>query len=121
MKKPTIKKQDLIKSVVDNLPGLVFRVINDGEWSFEFASRGAMALLGYAPEKLVSAKAFSHMIPKKDQEENKRVLAKISMEKPHYEVIYRVQSDRKRNLMFHIGYFLSSQVTPAAQPDLRGF
>ncbi len=92
MKKSTLKNQDLIKSVVDNLPGLVFRAINDGEWSFEFASRGAMALLGYAPEKLVSAKAFSHMIPKKDQEENQRVLAKISMEKPHYELIYRVRT-----------------------------
>ena len=32
------------------------------------------------------------MIPKKDQKENKRVLSKISMEKPHYEVIYRVRT-----------------------------
>jgi hypothetical protein len=32
------------------------------------------------------------MIPKKDQEENKHVLAKISMEKPHYKVIYRVRT-----------------------------
>ena len=30
------------------------------------------------------------MIPKKDQKENKRVLSKISMEKPHYEVVYRI-------------------------------
>ena len=77
MKKSTIKNQNLIKSVVDNLPGLVFRVINDGEWSFEFASRGALALLGYAPEERVSATAFRHMIPKEDQEENRRVLSQI--------------------------------------------
>ena len=64
MKKPFIKKQDLIKSVVDNLPGLVFRVINDGEWTFKFASRGALALLGYVPEELVSATTFRKMIPK---------------------------------------------------------
>ena len=32
------------------------------------------------------------MIPKKDQKENKRVLSKISMEKPHYEVVYRIRT-----------------------------
>ena len=66
MKKPNTEKPDLITSVVDNLPGLVFRVMNDGEWTFKFASRGALALLGYAPEELVSATAFRHMIPKED-------------------------------------------------------
>ncbi len=78
MKKSTAKEQDLIKSVVDNLPGLVFRVVNDGEWTFKFASHGASALLGYAPEELVTATAFRKMIPKEDQEENQRVLLKVS-------------------------------------------
>jgi PAS domain S-box-containing protein len=90
MKQPTIKKQRLIKDVLDNLPGLVFRVTNDGEWTFELASRGAIDLLGYAPEKLVSSRAFSHMIPKKDREKNRRILSKVSVEKPHYEAIYRI-------------------------------
>ena len=92
MKKPTPKKRDLIKSVVDNLPGLVFRVVNDGDWIFRFASHGALALLGYAPEKLVSATAFRNMIPKKDQEANERVLSQISQAKPHYEVVYRIRT-----------------------------
>jgi PAS domain S-box-containing protein len=92
MKKPTPKKQDLIKSVVDNLPGLVFRVVNDGEWTFRFASHGALAILGYAPQELVSATAFRNMIPKKDQQANKRVLRQISEEKPYYEVVYRIRT-----------------------------
>jgi PAS domain S-box-containing protein len=92
MKKSTIQNQDLIKSVVDNLPGLVFRAVNDGEWTFKFASRGAVALLGYAPEELVSATAFRHMIPKEDQEENRRVLSQISKENPHYELVYRIRT-----------------------------
>lgn len=92
MKQPPIKTEKLIRSVLDNLPGLVFRVINDGEWTFEFASQGAIDLLGYAPEKLVSTKAFSHMIPKKDREKNRRILSRISAESPHYEVTYRVRT-----------------------------
>lgn len=92
MKRQTIKTQNLIKSVLDNLHGLVFRVVNDGEWTFEFASQGAMDLLGYAPEKLVSTKALSHMIPKKDRDKNKGILSKISAENPHYEAIYRIRT-----------------------------
>lgn len=84
--------KDLIKSVVDNLPGLVFRVINDGQWTFEFASQGAMELLEYAPEKLVSAKSLRPMIPQKDQKKNKQILSKISMGMPHYEVVYRIRT-----------------------------
>ena len=87
-----MKNQDLIKSVVDNLPGLVFRAINDGEWTFEFASRGALALLGYAPEELISATAFRQMIPEEDQKNNKRVLSQISKENPHYELVYRIRT-----------------------------
>lgn len=92
MKQQIIITQNLIKSVLDNLHGLVFRVVNDGEWTFEFASKGAMDLLGYAPEKLVSTKALSHMIPKKDREKNKRILSKISAENPYYEAIYRIRT-----------------------------
>jgi PAS domain S-box-containing protein len=92
MKKSTIQNQELIKSVVDNLPGLVFRAVNDGEWTFKFASRGAVALLGYAPEELISATAFRHMIPKEDQEENRRILSQISKENPHYELVYRIRT-----------------------------
>ena len=92
MKKSTTKKQDLIQSVVDNLPGLVFRVVNDGKWTFKFASQGAFALLGYAPEELVSATAFRKLIPNEDQKENRRVLSQISKEKPSYEVVYRIRT-----------------------------
>ncbi len=67
MKKSIINKQDLFKSVVDNLPGLVFRAINDGKWTFKLASRGASALWGYAPDELVSAIAFRKIIPEKNQ------------------------------------------------------
>lgn len=91
MKKSTKEKQDLITSVVDNLPGLVFRVMNDGEWTFKFASRGAQALLGYSPEELVSATTFRKMIPEIEQENNERVLSQVSQEKPHYEVVYRIR------------------------------
>lgn len=90
--KKAAKKTELIKSVVDNLPGLVFRVINDGEWTFGFASSGARALLGFAPEELVTARSLRHMIPEEDQKENRRVLSLISKENPHYEVVYRIRT-----------------------------
>ena len=90
-KKTHLKKQ-LLNNVLDNLPGLVFRIINDGDWTFEYASRGSMALLGYAPDELINAKTLRNMIPQEDQALNQKVLSKITQKNPHYIAVYRVRT-----------------------------
>jgi len=30
-------RRQLLNDVLDNLPGVVFRIINDGDWTFEYA------------------------------------------------------------------------------------
>jgi PAS domain S-box-containing protein len=84
--------RQLLNDVLDNLPGLVFRTINDGEWTFEYASRGSMALLGYAPDELINAKTLRNMIPEEDQALNRKVLSKINRRNPHYKAVYRVRT-----------------------------
>lgn len=90
--KKSLSKKQLANDVLDNLPGLVFRTINDGEWTFEYASRGAGALLGYAPEELINAKTLRNMIPKEDQALNRKVLSKVTKKTPHYKAVYRIRT-----------------------------
>ena len=42
------------RALVASVPGMVYRSRNDGHWKIEFASEGASALLGIAPEQLTS-------------------------------------------------------------------
>ena len=91
-KEKTHLLRQLLEDVLDNLPGLVFRTINDGNWTFEYASRGAKALLGYEPHELINAKTLRNMIPEEDQALNRKVLSKITQKNPHYKAVYRVRT-----------------------------
>lgn len=78
--------------VLDNLPGLVFRIINDGDWTFAYANQGASELLGYTPGELIDIKKFRMMIPAEDQSMNRKIMANISPESPHYTMVYKLRS-----------------------------
>lgn len=39
-------------SLVNNLPGLAYRCLNEKDWPMEFLSKGCLELTGYAPEEL---------------------------------------------------------------------
>lgn len=76
------------QDVFDNLPGLVFRIINDGQWTFAYASKGARRLLGYTADELIDIKKLRKMIPKEDQIENKKMINRLTPENPHLTTVY---------------------------------
>lgn len=84
-------KTHLATAVLDNLPGMVFRAVNDGEWTFEFVSRGSQALFGYTPAELVDIRTFRNMIPEADQVENRKLVKTLSPQQPCYQIVYRIR------------------------------
>jgi PAS domain S-box-containing protein len=46
--------------LMKNLPGMAYRCENDRDWTFEFASDGALALTGYSANDLVHSEAISY-------------------------------------------------------------
>lgn len=85
-------RHNIATDVLDNLPGLVFRVINDGVWTFAYASNGSIPLLGYKPNELVDIRNLRKMIPEGDVVTNRKILSKVSPDNPHYKVIFRIRS-----------------------------
>ncbi|NLP05863.1 PAS domain S-box protein [Candidatus Fermentibacteria bacterium] len=49
-----------LSSLLENLPGMVYRCLNDEHRTVEFASRGCYGLTGYRPEELVRNAAVSY-------------------------------------------------------------
>lgn len=83
---------DLLSSLLDNLPGIAFRCINDGNFTFEYASHGTMAILGYSPDQIVNAYAFRQLVHKEDQHHNAVIVNSLRAGKNHYDLVYRMRT-----------------------------
>jgi PAS domain S-box-containing protein len=81
-----------LEAVLNNLPGMVFRIRNTPDWPVEFISQGSIALTGWTPEELIEGKITSHsscVFPDdKDRVWQAMQVAVASREK--YEVEYRI-------------------------------
>ena len=80
-------------TLLDNLPGMVYRCRNDRNWTMEFISDGCIELTGYAPGDLNFNKLLSYndLIIHEDQERIwNEVQQAISTNKP-YTLEYRIK------------------------------
>ena len=81
-----------LAALMDNLPGMAFRCLNDSDLTIEYASRGSVAILGYEPRELIRDKAFRKMVHPDDQDRNKTTLAGLSINAPRYRLVYRIKT-----------------------------
>jgi len=78
-------------TLMDNLPGMAFRCLNDRDLTIQYASRGSVTLLGYEPLELIRNKAFREMVHRDDLFRNKKTLSQLSVKAPRYCLIYRIR------------------------------
>ena len=52
--------QRFTAALLANLPGMVYRCVNEPRWPMTFVSDGAMALTGYAPEHFLTDRSLSY-------------------------------------------------------------
>ena len=81
-----------LSSLLDNLPGMAYRCLNDEHLTFEYASKGAMDLFGFSPEQMGSAYAFRHLVPADDQLRNMEVLKRLTPDNDRFVLLYRMRS-----------------------------
>lgn len=49
-----------LSTLMDNLPGIVYRCLNDDYWTMLFISQGCMKITGYRPEELINNAELSY-------------------------------------------------------------
>lgn len=47
------------ETLVNNLPGFVYRCANDKDWTMEYISEGVFAITGYSPDEIIKNKVLS--------------------------------------------------------------
>jgi PAS domain S-box-containing protein len=57
-----------VSTLMSNLPGMVYRCLNDKDWTMEFVSEGCLALTGYTKEEFIKTRVvYNDLIFKEDQ------------------------------------------------------
>ena len=87
------QSRDEFRTLVENVPGVVFRCQIDAPWGVIHISPNIRALTGAAPEEFVSARvAFGDFIVAEDFAAIEEAIATALRERTSYEVEYRMRS-----------------------------
>lgn len=79
-------------TLLDNLPGTVYRCKNDRQWTMEFLSDGCLQLTGYPPERFYGADAlsFTDITDETFREHIWNEVQKAITERQPFELEYRI-------------------------------
>jgi len=81
-----------ISTLIDNLPGMAYRCLNDEHWTIEFASRGCLELTGCTAEDLIGSRKVSYhkMIVPEDLERIRREVETALRLGKNFDLTYRI-------------------------------
>ena len=81
-----------LATLLDNLPGMAYRALNNPDWTMEFVSNGCEALTGYHPSELVGnrRKAYADLIHPDDRDAVWAAVQAALADKEPFELEYRL-------------------------------
>ncbi|MDQ3190597.1 MAG: PAS domain S-box protein, partial [Bacteroidota bacterium] len=81
-----------LSTLMNNLPGMAYRSLNNSSWTMEFASEGCFELTGYRPEEIIGNKKISYnkIIHPKDQEKVWKIIQSSLSSRSSFELEYRI-------------------------------
>ena len=106
-KKPQNEKRLNAEALLDSMPGMAFRCLDDPDWTMLYVSKGCLELTGFQAEALIGNREFSYeyLIHPDDR---KRVREEIHAAFPQgqrYELTYRIRTrDRETRWVLERGY-----------------
>lgn len=87
-----LDSQQALFTLMSNLPGVVYRCLNDKYWTMKFFSDGCIELTGYKPNELTNNKKISYeeIIHPEDRGSVREIVNSAVTEKTRYHITYRI-------------------------------
>jgi len=87
-----VEKEQQYRSLMDNMPGVVFRCELDSNWSMLFVSPSILELSGYSADELVQQRiTFSELIYKPDNDTINEAIDSAIAQQKQYSIEYRIR------------------------------
>ncbi|WP_249975495.1 bifunctional diguanylate cyclase/phosphodiesterase [Vreelandella olivaria] len=82
-----------LNTLLNHLPGMAYRCLNDRDWTVQLVSQGAKALTGYRPDELEGNRkvSFISLIHEEDQGRLDQEVQKAINQRRPYRVVYRMR------------------------------
>jgi PAS domain S-box-containing protein len=86
------ESQRALLTLMSNLPGMAYRMLNDPDWTCQFVNEGCYELTGYPVEDLIDNRPISYrqLIHPKDQALVQREILSAIIESRSFQIIYRI-------------------------------
>ncbi len=87
-----LENERRIRTLIGNVPGIVYRCKNDKDWTMEYLSEGCFEMTGYLPDELIGNKklSYSDLILEDDRNMVWDVIQEALGEIRSYELQYRI-------------------------------
>ncbi|MCF2902164.1 PAS domain S-box protein [Pseudoalteromonas sp. OFAV1] len=86
------EKEKQYRTLMDNMPGAVFRCLLDENWSMLFISPSVLDLTGYSPDEFVSGRInFEQIIHGDDKQSINEIISNAAVNNTQYAVEYRIR------------------------------
>gem|GEM_PF-978002 len=95
-----------LRTLLSNIPGMVYRCADDKDWTMFYASEGSYPLTGYRPEELENNRriAYAELIVPEDRDDVVRIVSEKLERKQSYELEYRITAaDQKTKWVWERG------------------
>jgi len=88
------ESQRQLNTLINNLPGLVYKFRADSIWSMDYVSDKSIIITGYKPEQLIKDRDVSYynLIHQDDKQKIFEQLQKAIEERKPYQLIYRIKT-----------------------------
>ena len=86
------ENQRILSTLMNNLPGMTYRRLNDDNMTMQFISSGSYQLTGFQPDQLVNSKTVSYarLISDEDLPNLKSLISKSLMKDNKFQAFYRI-------------------------------
>jgi PAS domain S-box-containing protein len=87
------EKHRALWTLLDHVPGLVYRCADDADWTMEFLSEGCRGVTGHAPDALLGNRALSYedLIDPRDRARVRQEVRRGVEEGRAFKIIYRIR------------------------------
>ncbi|MES9834202.1 MAG: HD domain-containing phosphohydrolase [Candidatus Thiodiazotropha sp. DIVDIV] len=109
------KTRNTLTTLLNNLPGMVYRCNNDSNWTMRFLSRGCETLTGYTPGELAGSKRVSYLqlIHPDDQAYVTQQVEQAIASDQSYQIEYRiVRKDQEERWVWEQGQCVDRNSSP---------